>query len=107
VNSVERTKEVKKKLVKVFPRDIVSVRNGRGTAYGWVEIRIHLSRLVNCPEKPDHGCGWCPKWGNCPIFKEIRIKGYRQVEEAIRGIEFNTYPDDMNRDQPEYTIDID
>ena len=36
----ERNKRIKKELSKVFGKENVSVRGDRGTAYGWVNIKI-------------------------------------------------------------------
>lgn len=47
-----RNIEIKKRLCRVFDRKNVQVVGGRGTAYGWVEIKVEQDRPADC------ACNW-------------------------------------------------
>lgn len=49
ITIAEDNRNIKKALQQEFPRYKISIRNGRGTAYGWKEIRID----TDIPEKLD------------------------------------------------------
>ena len=48
MNLKERNKQIKKAVVKAFPNDKVSVVGGRGTATGWVDIKVTMTPSHEC-----------------------------------------------------------
>ena len=46
--TTQRNQRIKKSLCSVFPKENVSVTGGRGTACGWVNIKIKLERPADC-----------------------------------------------------------
>ena len=107
MDTKERNKEIKTRLEKVFGRN-VSVKGGRGTAHGWVDITIKVDDP--CPFKQNEApCStYCEATGVCKGNDRAIIGGYgntarqllrkdieEKVKEAVKGIEFyHFYVDD-------------
>ena len=97
---------IKKALVAKFGRENVTVRNGSGTAWGWVEIGLQVSEPLNCVCKP----GDC----YCPACREaigsITKEAYKLIHEALNsaGLKPYTYcaDDGYNTDSEEILLDV-
>ncbi|MGC8936543.1 MAG: hypothetical protein ACP5KV_04170 [Candidatus Methanomethylicaceae archaeon] len=94
-----RNKLIKKALVAEFGHGNVSVRGDRGTAYGWVSIKVKV-------KKPHNGkCDW-----RCRLCIDTRNKVtervWRILEETGLDKELGTYYDDMGWERKEYTINV-
>ena len=78
-----RNKQIKKVLSTLFDANNVSVRGGKGTAYGWCDITINGG----------------PRCSTEEFYTQLelaRMKHIRQqAEDAIQGAEFYHYWDDM------------
>jgi hypothetical protein len=48
MNLKERNKQIKKAVMSAYPNDKVSVTGGRGTATGWVDVKLTLKTLPGC-----------------------------------------------------------
>jgi hypothetical protein len=60
----ERNKQIKKAVTKAYPKDKVSVTGGKGTATGWVDVKLTLKATPDCT------CNFVEKtatWGK-PIY---------------------------------------
>lgn len=82
MNQAEKIKTIKKALATKYGYKNVSVRNGTGTAWGWVEVRIYV---------------------------EGETKGIREEAEKIikeTGVELYTYTDDMGYDHEELLVEV-
>lgn len=110
----DRNKLIKQRLVKVFGAKNVSVRGERGTAYGWVSIKVQLDRPEGCT------CNWVTEtrtWSGkehtytyrapmndlvhrydnmCPTCLELHEKMVQKVRETIftKDIEYTHYTSD-------------
>jgi hypothetical protein len=94
----ERNKLVKSKLAEIFGHTHVSVRNGRGTTWGWCDIDIDIQKPAKCT---------CDDvLPLCEPCREAYRKAMKQAESAITGIEFYKYSDDMNNTRLERCIEI-
>ena len=95
----ERNKQIKKALGREFGYRNVSVRGGRGTAYGWVHVKIRIP-------KPHEGeCGlYCD---DCAKAKEdAERKVWEILEKTGLYDELGTWYDDMGYKHKEITLDI-
>ena len=89
LNYNERTKEVKKRISKVFPAKNVSVKKGSGTAASWVEVRVEISKPTDCECKPhDTYCSICRK-----ALSKSREEVYKAINDG-EPIKFSTYTSD-------------
>jgi len=94
-----RNRLIKKALVARFGYENVSVTGDRGTAYGWVKIKIKA-------KKPHDGeCDWF-----CPICRDEsdRIRGevWKILKESGLEGELYTYYDDMGYECKECIIEV-
>jgi len=94
-----RNRLIKKALAAEFGYENVSVRGRRGTAYGWVEIKVRA-------KKPHDGeCDWY-----CQICRDEIYRIRKKVWEILRkhGLdrELHTYYDDMGEKHEECIIDV-
>jgi|SRR3990167_10175446 len=94
IDIIVRNKEVKSRLSKVFGRENVSVTGGRGTAWGWCEIEIKAG------DRLDHTETYTQR--EISYMNAISDK----AEEAIKGIEFFGYTDDMGSGHKEFIIQV-
>ena len=69
MNLKERNKQIKKAVVKAFPNDKVSVVGGRGTATGWVDIKVTMT--------PSHEC-------TCNFVEKIATWSKDQYKYMVR-----------------------
>jgi hypothetical protein len=77
------TKTVKKALANTYGFDHVSVKRGRGTAYGWVECQVNLDLPSDCR------CCWVcqeAKWNKVPY-----LFMYREELQDIGDNDGNLY----------------
>jgi hypothetical protein len=91
---VERNKKVKKVLSAIFGASNVSVRNGRGTAWGWCEIDIVAGERIEAD-------GFYSQ-----EERNIINTAHDKAEQAIKDIEFYHYSDDMGYDYAEVLIQV-
>lgn len=75
-------KPIKKALAAKFGHKNVSVKNGQGTAWGWVEVRVY---------SPKHADDM-PREEELAIEADARAIAYKAVHEA--GLKFHTYCSD-------------
>lgn len=100
-----RNKQVKAILSERFGSKAVSVRNGRGTAWGWCEVSININRPDNCthsetnPADPDY-----PFY--CQPCKTAMNTTQQEAEKLLRDVEFYKYPTDGERDGQELLIEV-
>jgi len=95
---VTRNKEVKRILLALYGRENVSVRNGRGTSWGWCDVDITIKRPADCSCEPEgFYCDACKK-----LLHTTRI----EAETALKDVEFYKYPDDMGGDNKELLIQV-
>jgi len=94
-----RNRLIKKALAAEFGYENVSVKGDRGTAYGWVKIKIKA-------RKPHSGgCEWL-----CPLCREEmnKIVGrvWRILKESGLERELYTYYDDIGCERKECIIEV-
>lgn len=94
-----RNRLIKRALVAEFGYGNVSVKGDRGTAYGWVDIRIKA-------KKPhSNECDW-----RCLLCRDEvdRVKGkvWKILKETGLDKELSTYYDDMNCERKECIIRV-
>lgn len=97
----ERTKEVKRRIAKVFPVRNVSVKKGSGTAASWVEVYLEIPKPTSCQCVPqDVYCSNC----------RDELNGTRKkVMDAINDgepIRFSTYISDDGYDSENICLAI-
>jgi hypothetical protein len=76
-------KPVKKALVKKYGFKNVSVKTGRGTAWGWVDARIIISKSQACQCK--EGETYCQECKNTinQVSQEAQEIGYKAVKSEF------------------------
>lgn len=93
-----RNKLIKKALAAEFGYKNVSVKGDRGTAYGWVDIKIKV-------KKTHRECDWL-----CPLCRDerwrVRDKVWKILKETGLDKELSTYYDDMNCERKECIIRV-
>ncbi len=100
-----RNKQVKAILSNRYGSKAVSVRNGRGTAWGWCEVSIDIPRPENCthsednPSDPDYTF-------YCLPCKRAMQEASLEAEKLLEGVEFYKYPTDDERDGKELLIQV-
>lgn len=97
----ERTKRVKQALIKIFPYKDVSVKNGRGTAYGWVNVSITTDLPKDCKCKFANGDGYkyrlpldsVRRTYFCQACDELHKETEEKANKAIdkSAVEFGVY----------------
>jgi len=94
-----RNRLIKKVLSSEFGRDNVSVRGSRGSAYGWVDIKIKA-------KKPH---GWECDW-RCSLCREvsdkIKERAWQILKETGLDRELYTYYDDMGYEHKKCIITV-
>lgn len=99
----ERNRRIKKELAKVFGYKNVKVKGGRGTAYGWVDVRILAKKPENCR---------CIKgdWRLCDECRakvdRIKQKVWEVLEKTGLIDEIGIWYDDMNYKHKKITVDV-
>ena len=101
-----RVKPIKKALAEKYGYKNVSVRNGQGTATGWVEANIQLPKPDNCYCKPDE-----PYCRNCGEFiNSVSEKMNKIAYEALKenNLKFYTYSSDdgYNTEYDEFLLQV-
>lgn len=98
----EATKTVKAALVEAgYPRPDLSVTRGKGTSYGWIDIRLIIDRPGNCycldRERVQADGHYIDEYTECRFCREQRGELARDATEiAIKsGAALGTYTDDM------------
>ena len=89
-----RNKQVKKVLSGIFGKENVSVRGGRGTAHGWVDVEINGGKRLSNEEFYNQA--------ERDLMNSINHK----AKEAIKHIELGSYTDDMNFEHDECIIQV-
>ena len=94
-----RNRLIKKALGKEFGYSNVKVKGDRGTAYGWVTIRIMA-------ERPHNGeCDW-----SCPICSDFAYEIKRKVWQILKDTgldkEIGTYYSDAGEERKECIIEV-
>ena len=89
-----RNKQVKVILSKLFGHENVSVKGGRGTAYGWCEVAISAGKRLSDEEFYTEE--------ECALMNGIS----KRAEAAVLGCEFYKYPDDMGGDNKMLLIQV-
>lgn len=89
----EKTKVIRKALTKLYGRENVSVRSGRGTAASWVEARVDRPKPADCycdNNKPGY-CHHCSE-----VYKNTREQAESEAYKAMSesGMKFSTYYSD-------------
>lgn len=102
----EQSREVKNRLSKLFGKQNVIVRKGRGTASGWIETRVFVSPPSQCfcqKFREEEGFGYC---FNC---KQKMNSVSQIIKEKTADIPFYTYcPDDgYNSESKCFLIQVD
>lgn len=94
MNIKERNKQIKKVLSDVFGAKNVSVRAGKGTAYGWVDIDIVAGARISVDEQYTE------------TEKNIINETCRKAEKILSDskIEFYKYSDDMGKENKMYVL---
>jgi hypothetical protein len=88
--------ETKKALIPYFGREYVSVKRGRGTAWGWIHANVRIPRPADCKckqlaeERKFNGFS-----KHCTACKETITLSERVIDAAVKNIQFNKYADDM------------
>jgi hypothetical protein len=97
--SARRNRLIKRALAREFGWENVSVTGDRGTAYGWVNIRIRV-------KKPHGGeCDW--RCRECRVLMDrIRERVWEILGETGLDGELYTYYDDMGNRRYECSIDV-
>ena len=100
----ERNRQIKKALAEEFGYKNVSVKGDRGTAYGWVNIKI----VAKKPEGEDCNPG-DPYW-KCEKTREkidqIKKRVWQILKETGLDRYLFSFYDDMLGKQPEVIIDV-
>lgn len=101
----ERTRACKKILSAIYGHKNVSVTKYTGTAAHWVEINVRVSTPRDCD------CRFTPAAGGrlkgCQACKDRASIVKKEVEEALKCIEFSTwYSDDGMDDKPHKALTI-
>jgi len=89
-----RNKQVKEILSKHYGKGNVSVKGGRGTAYGWCEVYITIQRPKACICEPE---GFY-----CQVCKDAVNGISSEAESLLSGVEFYHYGDNS----PELLIQV-
>lgn len=98
----ERTRTCKKILAAIYGHKNVSVKKHTGTAAHWVEINVYVSTHEGCTCVMPSGRLW-----GCQTCKIVASKVEREVEAALKDIEFSTwYSDDGMDDKPRKALTI-
>jgi hypothetical protein len=94
-----RNRLIKKALAAEFGQGNVSVKGDRGTAYGWVDIKIRYKKPHN------EECDW-----RCSLCNELRDKVKQRAWQILKDTgldkEISTYYDDMNYEHKECIITV-
>ncbi len=122
--TTKRNIEIKKSLCEVFNRKDVRVLGGRGTAYGWVEIKVETDRKSDCTCNIKIDKRWRTneeyKYRDvidmnrltyfCDSCKKIRQETEEKARKAIKASKqtFGTYTadDGYNTERDEMLLDI-
>lgn len=99
-------KPIKSALSKKYGYKNVSVKNGRGTAWGWVEAYVNISKPEGCTCKEnDPYCQVCRNLIN-QAHDEGRMLSYEAIKEA--GLKFYTYfsDDGYGTERDEFLLTI-
>jgi len=99
----ERNKRIKKILAQKYGWKNISVQQGTGTAFEWVDIEVKVPRLPECQRKCRGGCHYCPS-GRIKLKKEREIE--RDILDRIKKENFSEYYDDMGYWLPQRTIRV-
>ena len=112
----ERTKKVKQALTKIFNYKDVSVTNGTGTAYGWVNVNIKtdLPKDCKCKIVNDNGYSYRKPLDDnrmtyfCEACDKLHKETKEKAMKAIKDISFGTYyaDDGYNTARDQLLIDV-
>ncbi len=92
-NMNPRIKPIKSALSEKYGYKNVSVVNGKGTAWGWVEAHIYVPKSNPCDCRVnDPYCATCRATLN-EVNKEAKSISYEALKTA--GLKFGTYSSDM------------
>lgn len=83
------TQTIKKALINHYGKNrILSVRHGRGTAAGWIEVDMLINKPTTCT---------CDKGFYCYECKKAMRDADNNATKIIKqtGVELSTYTDDM------------
>jgi hypothetical protein len=80
-----RNKQVKTILSNKYGKGNVSVKGGRGTAYGWCEVYITIPRPKACTCEPE---GFY-----CQVCKDAMNGKCEEAESLLTDVEFYHYGD--------------
>lgn len=83
------TQIIKKALIAHFGKNrVLSVKRGRGTACGWIEISLLTDKPKNCT---------CQNYEYCYQCKTAMRDADNKAMEIVKStkVELSTYPDDM------------
>jgi hypothetical protein len=111
----ELIRPVKKALAEKYGYKNVSVENGRGTAWGWVEAKVSVKKPLECSCTDGDATGsFFGKGLDCQACKEKINKtsqeatsiSYESVKNA--GLEFYTYTSDdgYNTERSEFLLQV-
>lgn len=99
-------KPIKNALAKKYGARNVTVRNGTGTAWGWVHAGIEINKPLFCICNYDVKAGYCH---NCRDAMRYTSVGANAIAlEALKkeSLEPYTYSDDMGGENAEILIEI-
>ena len=91
-------KPTKKILSGIFGIKNVSVKNGQGTAWGWVDCYIQISKPINCTCVDNE-----PYCDNCRAALNAASKF---AENATKEIPYYTYSSDEGQEYSEQLIQV-
>jgi hypothetical protein len=89
----DNTKQTKSALVPIFGRDHVRVHHGRGTAYGWVDIKVQVPRPADCfcSELRRDADDVYSRYAKCDACRETKDLAKRLIDVATAGIKYDTW----------------
>jgi hypothetical protein len=95
----ERILPIKKALADRYGYKNVSVKNGTGTAWGWVEARIIVDRPADCG---------CEARLICDHSRAVSQEAETIARDALKnvGLEFYKYSSDMGGDHDEFLLQV-
>jgi hypothetical protein len=101
----ELIRPVKKALAEKYGYKNVSVENGRGTAWGWVEAKVSVKKPLECSCTEGLYCQACKEKIN-KTSQEATSISYESVKNA--GLEFYTYTSDdgYNTERSEFLLQV-
>ena len=96
---------IKKALSQKYGHKNISVKNGKGTAWGWINISIKINRTEACLTPSQKYC-------NCQVCRLIEREEQPQANLLIKtaleasNLKLYSYHDDMGGNNEKIIVDI-